>query len=289
MLGYVRIFKPELKIKEYEVYRGAYCSLCRNLGRRYSPFAQLFLSYDFTLLAMFVAALKPECSPFEKCRCPYNPAKKCHKYSDKHLPDKCADALIITVYYKLIDNMRDKGLGKKIISVLLFPYIFFAHKKAKRLSPDIESIISGSMKLQKETEENPDCSLDEAAHPSAKALSEIFALFGDGTDTDAIKRFGYMAGRFVYIIDAADDIESDIRRCNFNPLKDIYNEDKNLFVNSVKQSLNYTINEARASFYEINIRRYKTIFENIFDYGLKKSADKVLLKYSDEKREGGKR
>ena len=29
MLGYVRIYKPDLKVREYEVYCGYYCGICK--------------------------------------------------------------------------------------------------------------------------------------------------------------------------------------------------------------------------------------------------------------------
>lgn len=46
MTGYIKAFKPELKIKDYELYRGVYCSECRVLGRLYTPIARMLLSYD---------------------------------------------------------------------------------------------------------------------------------------------------------------------------------------------------------------------------------------------------
>ena len=118
MLGYIKVFKPELKVKEFEVYRGIYCTLCRNLGRRYSPFAQLFLNYDFTLLALLALSLKKDSCRFEKCRCPYNIAKKCFRCTNKDIFDNCSDSLIITLFYKLQDNFHDKGLKNKLISLV---------------------------------------------------------------------------------------------------------------------------------------------------------------------------
>ena len=35
MLGYVKIDKGELKVREYEVYTGYYCGVCKYIGRRY--------------------------------------------------------------------------------------------------------------------------------------------------------------------------------------------------------------------------------------------------------------
>ena len=59
MTGYVKISKADLKVKELELYRGIYCSLCNALGRNYSVFARLLLSYDFAFAAMLKLALSP--------------------------------------------------------------------------------------------------------------------------------------------------------------------------------------------------------------------------------------
>lgn len=281
MLGYIKVFKPELKIREYEVYRGVYCSLCRNLGRRYTPFAQIFLSYDFTLLALLILSLKKDCCGFEKCRCPYNLTKKCLKYSDKNIFDKCSDALIITVYYKILDNLHDRGLKNRLLAVLCFPFVFFAHKKASRLSPEIEKAVGVAVKAQFKAEELPDTGVDEAAHPTAEALSLLFALFADEENRGAVERFGYMTGRLVYMLDAADDVKEDIRLNNFNPFKIYYDENNTGgFAEKVKPIINGTANEMFGSFEKIKIYRYKNIFENILIYGIKASENKIFSKYN---------
>ena len=79
MTGYIKAFKPELKIKDYELYRGVYCSACRVLGKLYTPIARMLLSYDFTFLSIVRLALQEQCGKFEKGRCCANPAKKCLK------------------------------------------------------------------------------------------------------------------------------------------------------------------------------------------------------------------
>ena len=46
MLGYVKIDKGELKVREYEVYCGYYCGICKSIGRRYGQLPRMALSYD---------------------------------------------------------------------------------------------------------------------------------------------------------------------------------------------------------------------------------------------------
>ena len=60
MFGYIRTHRPELKIREDETYKGIYCSLCNELGKRYGILSRLFLSYDSTFLALALMALSEE-------------------------------------------------------------------------------------------------------------------------------------------------------------------------------------------------------------------------------------
>lgn len=249
MLGYVKAFKPEMKVKDYELYRGVYCSLCRALGRNYSPIAQLFLSYDFAFAAVLrLAAAENGCS-FAKKNCPYNPAKKCMICQSREALDFCSHAIIITVYYKVLDNMHDGGVKSKLVAYLLYPIIRLMYKKAAKLAPEIDEIIDQSMKLQDEAEKKNDVCIDEAAHPSADALGKIFSLGFDGERQNSLYTLGYMVGRYVYILDAADDLEEDLKNGSFNPFRAEYCEikDENIrkeFAQRAEGMLNLTQSNA---------------------------------------------
>ena len=280
MLGYVKAFKPELKIKDYELYKGIYCSLCRALGRLYSPVAQLFLSYDFAFAAVLrLAAAENGCS-FSKKRCPYNPAKKCMICSGKSELDFCAHAVILTVYYKVKDNLKDGGIKSKILAALIYPMISLMRKKAMRLAPEIDEIIKKSMKAQDEVEKNKEAGIDESAHPSADALGKIIALGFENGLKNPLYNLGYMVGRYVYILDAADDIEADIKNGSFNPLKAEFAEkSRENFVKRVREMLNLTQSSALDALDSVEKKRFEDILENIVLEGLTFSAEKVLGKY----------
>lgn len=57
MFGYILPDKPELKIKEYELYRAYYCGVCRAIKRRHGNIPRLTLTYDITFLALFYRLL----------------------------------------------------------------------------------------------------------------------------------------------------------------------------------------------------------------------------------------
>lgn len=292
MLGYVKAFKPEMKMRDYELYRGIYCSLCRALGRLYSPLAQLFLSYDFAFAAVLrLAAGENGCS-FAKKRCPYNPAKKCMICGSRDDLDFCAHAVIITVYYKVLDNLHDGGIKSKILAALIYPLVSLMHKKAKRLAPEIDEIIGASMALQTETEKKENPCVDESAHPSAEALGKVMCLGFEGARKESLYSLGYMVGRFVYILDAADDLESDLKNGSFNPFSKEYGNItdeavKKSFAEKVRGMLNLTRGSALDALDSLEKKRFEAILENIVLDGLEYSAEKVLGKYCPEEEKSG--
>ena len=285
MLGYVRAYKPDMKMKDYELYKGIYCSLCRALGRNYSPLAQLFLSYDFALACVLRLAAAEKGCAFSKKRCPYNPSKKCMICGSKDVFDFCAHAVIITVYYKVLDNLHDKGFFSKLAAALVFPAVALMHKKAARLAPEAEKAVADAMKLQAETEAEKSPSIDEAAHPSAQALATVFSLGFEGETKEALSKIGYMTGRFVYILDAADDLEDDLKKGAFNPFcgEDISGaESRKNFAEKVRGMLNLTQSNALESLDMLEVKRFYDIMDNILLEGLSNCAEKVLSKYGEK-------
>ena len=290
MLGYVKAFKPEMKVKDYEIYKGIYCSLCRALGRNYSPVAQLFLSYDFALAAVFFLAVNDSGCSFSKKRCPYNPSKKCMICANRDIFDFCSHAVIITIYYKLLDNLRDKGFGSKLVAALLFPVIWLMHKKAAKRAPGIEEIEAELHQKQAETEKESSVSIDKAAHPSAEALGRIFALGAEDKENSDYYKFGYMTGRFVYITDAADDLEKDRKKGRFNPFineKTDTEEERKAFAEKVEGIMNLTQAAALESLDRIKPKRFFDILDNILLEGLDNCRKTVLSKYMPQRRNCG--
>jgi len=282
MLGYVKPVKGELKIKEYELYRGYYCSLCRALGKNYGNFSRLFLSYDVTFFLIFVYALKKNFSPdFRKGRCPFNPLKVCHYTSVKTDEFDFATAFsVIMTYYKIKDNISDDSFFKRIKYYVVLPFVFFKYKKAKRIHPEIDRIVSKSISEQSELEKEKCSVSDKAAHPSAVALAECFKMYSDNENTDDLfYRFGYCLGKYVYLTDAYDDIDKDKKRKNYNVfLNNNYTDEQ------ILRSIRMCISELINCLDSFELKMNKEIINNIIRLGLDRRIEDIK-----NKREGDKK
>lgn len=261
MLGYVRAYKPEMKFKDYELYKGVYCTLCKSLGKRYGFIPRFILSYDFTFFAMTRMAVRQQCPGFTKSHCTFNPAKKCLDCNrDNEDIAYTADVSVLMMYHKLCDNINDSKFFKRLLCRILMPYAKHLYKKACKRVGDIYTVLEQQMARQQEIEKG-DATLDEAADPSAVMLAELLCYNIDCNDKEALKQFGYMIGRWVYITDAVFDCSDDIKDGSFNPLKSRYNEDD--YAEYCEMMWNLTMGEAVRNYKRLKIFRFDDILCNV--------------------------
>ena len=130
MFGYIRACKPEMRIKEYELYKAVYCSLCKEMGKTYGILSRFTLSYDFTFYALLGMALKTDCCSIQQKSCTCNPLKKCQYLSDLNDMKMPAAASMILCYFKLIDNINDEKGFKRLKYIFAKPFISSAYKNA---------------------------------------------------------------------------------------------------------------------------------------------------------------
>lgn len=227
MFGYVKIYKPELKVKNYEAYQGIYCSLCKQIGKDYGQLARLTLNYDFTMLALTRLAFADECLGFKDSRCSFNPTKKCRQCinGEKELGFAAAAAMVM-VYYKLCDDINDSSFFKGLLKRLLRPFFALKRRKAKKLFPEADEIIGSAIAEQSKVEKRSDAGVDASAHPSATAMGKLLSYGFEGEKAVKLERIGYLVGRWVYLMDAYDDMYDDKKTSSYNVFNNILENEK---------------------------------------------------------------
>jgi hypothetical protein len=276
VFGYIKIDKPELKVKEYEVYKAVYCSLCKELGKYYGILARLTLSYDFTFLALLNMSLKDGCPHFVKKRCAFNPLKKCSFCRDGAFLDMPCAVAMIMLYYKICDNIADEKGFRKLGYILLKPLFSKAHKKAAQKYPQVEGYVKDYIQSQLTLEKENCRDLDRVADCTASALAKIFTLCSESAEQKRVlSRLGYCIGRYIYLLDAACDFEKDAKSGSYNVFR-YENTDLKSVIERVKPQLYFCINEAAKAFELLDIKKYKPILGNIIYLGLEETLKKEL-------------
>lgn len=276
MFGYIRACKPEMRIKEFELYKAVYCSLCKEMGKTYGIFSRFTLSYDFTFYALLSMSLKSNCCGIERKTCTCNPLKKCSYLDDLSEMKMPAAASMILCYFKLIDNINDEKGFKKIGYMLIKPFISSAYKKASKLYPELDVIAKDYINSQNQIEKENCDNIDMAAEPTAKCLAEMFKLLSDDETAErCLDRVGYSVGRYIYILDAAVDLEEDIKLERYNPLKKMFKNDE-YSKDFISGQLNICISEAAKAYELLDIKKFKNILDNLIYLGLQDTFKKEL-------------
>jgi hypothetical protein len=213
MFGYVTIHKPELKIKDYNKYRAYYCGLCRQLKKHHGFKGQFTLSYDMTFLTILLSGLYEPEEVTETFRCPAHPGTKEQRILNA-FSKYCADMNILLTFYNLLDNWKD---DKKLVSLTGARLLSGQIKKIKKEYPRQTKAVITYLKKLGRCETKAENNLDLAAGLTGEMLGELF-VFKEDEWADTLRTIGFFLGKFIYLMDAYEDMEQDEKTKSYNPL-----------------------------------------------------------------------
>ena len=247
MFGYVKTCTPQLRLCEWEAYRGIYCGLCRTLGRRFGPLARLTLSYDFTFYATLEMALREEVPEFRRRSCGVNPLRRCRHCEENEALNRAADMAILSLWYKAEDTIADGGFLGRCGGRLLRAMLRRQYRRVAEKTPTVDAVFAGEMDRQRALEAAGDTNLDELCEPTAKMTAAMLSLLSEEPgERRVLERLGYLLGRYIYMADALDDWEKDKKHGDFNPFLQCEDEPEAL-KRHARASLLLTIGEMGAA------------------------------------------
>ena len=273
MFGYVLVNKPELKIKELEAYRSWYCGLCRTLNKRHGLAGRLTLNYDMTFLIMILADLYDEKHECACARCIVHPLDK-HCSARTEATDYCADMCVLLAYYKCRDDWKDEHKLKACFAMTVLS------RKAKRVAeryPEKAAFIEKKMNMLDIVENAKNLPIDKVAKVFGEIMAEVFVYRDDFWKEDLYK-LGFYLGKFIYLLDAYEDVEKDMKTGDYNPFREFYA--KPGFDDQVLNLLLLMIGEATDAFERLPLVENTEILRNILYSGVwvrygKTKADKI--------------
>ena len=261
MFGYIIVNKAEMKFKEFDEYHSFYCGICRDLKRKYGGVGQLSLSYDMTFLAILLTGLYEPETIESKCKCIAHPFES-HPTKNNIYTEYAADMNALFAYYKCLDDWEDeKKIHKLIYSKLL------EGKTGKLRTYYAEKVKKISLLMQSftEVEQSPGADIDTLAGLFGQVMAEIVA-FREDEWSENLHRLGFFLGKFIYICDAYEDIETDLKKGTFNPLKQRYENPD--FEEECKTILMMMMSECCKEFEKLPILDNVEILRNILYSGV---------------------
>jgi len=315
MFGYVVVNKPELKFREFDVYRAYYCGLCHSLSKRHGLSGQLTLSYDMTFLVILLSSLyEPEHSVTSK-RCIVHPLKRQNIISSE-FTDYVADMNVILSYFKCLDDWHDdrsvlklayskllkKGsIGKNLNNVHATSdstddgsvaatqpnsdsnnqnSYFTDDSGHLHISPDysyknkIEAISSLLDELGTREKMN-ETNVDVVAGLFGRIMQILFVPFDD-IYAKGLGRMGFYLGKFIYIMDAFDDVKDDVKKGHYNVFSNCYTDPD--FETHVKDMLTMMMAECSDAFEMLPAVDNADILRNILYSGVWNSYERRVSK-----------
>lgn len=263
MFGYVRPCRPELKCKDFDLYRATYCGLCRCLRRRYGLLAPMFLNFDFTFLTLVLWSAEERFTPCAG-RCHANPLRREPMCPDSPALEQAADESMVLTWWKLRDAVADepfwKGLPARVLSGLLGS----AYRKAAARRPEFAAAVEESLGELNRLEGEQCPSIDRTADTFARLLQA--AAPGEGTEGRVLGQLLYHLGRWIYLIDARDDLAEDRAACRYNPVAARYGPEGD--DPALKRTLDHSLELMGAALQLGDFGCRKALLENIIYLGL---------------------
>jgi hypothetical protein len=268
VFGYITIDQPDIRFRDYYRYREYYCGLCCTLKRKYGQTGRMSLGYDMTFLAVLLDGVYDSETRREEFRCIAHPFSKRYRLENS-FTDYAADMNLYLTYLKCLDDWNDdRNLVRRLYSMILSRRI----KKIEKKYPEKTASIRKHLDELSEFEKSGSSDFEGAAGCFGRVSAEVFSY--GGIWNDHLARMGFFLGKFIYILDAFDDLEKDRSKGRYNPLDTLSREDD--FPGKVKTILMSMISEAADEFETLPVDENMDILRNIIYAGVwKKFNDAV--------------
>ncbi len=212
MFGYVRADTPYLYIKDQNLYRAMYCGLCKGIAEVCGNSARMGLSYDVTFLSVLLHNIAGEDVKIEKSHCLTHCIRHRAMAEVDELTRRLGALNTALVYYKYTDDIADgdRGRGKRL-------WFKKGFKRAQKKYPEVIKIVRENMSAQAQIERAATPSIDRAADATATTLKEFSAYALGEKRTEHTDKLFYALGKWIYLIDALDDYDKDVKKGAYNP------------------------------------------------------------------------
>ena len=277
MFGYVTICEPELKVKDLKKYKAYYCGLCRVLKEEYGFMGQMTLTYDMTFAIILLSSLYESVADLETHRCKVHPVKK-QMMLKNEITSYAAAMNVLLAYYHLDDDWQD---DRKISSFMSKSMIRGKVKKIIDKYPRQSEAIRTSLAELSLCERDNSTDIDRTAGCFGRLMEELL-LYREDMWEKSLRKMGFFLGKFIYLMDAYEDLPEDLKKDKYNPLRKIYAEPE--YEERIRQILCMMIAESTAEFERLPCLVDVDILRNILYDGVWSRYNKIQMKKSEEQK-----
>ena len=214
MFGNIMINRRELKVKDLETYESYYCGLCRILKTEYGLRGSATLTYDMTFLGLLLSSLYEQTAGDMTGSCPANPLKRRIKLADTEALHYVADMNVMIAYHNYADNWLDE---RKLRSLNMVHLLRPKYKRLAEKYPEIAKAMHSYLHQLHLMEARNEPDMEAAANLTGELFARLFC-WKDDVWKEALSELGFSVGKFIYLMDAYQDVDKDEKTGNYNPL-----------------------------------------------------------------------
>ena len=278
MFGYVTVCEPELKVKDLKKYRAYYCGLCRTLKEDYGFMGQMTLTYDMTFAVILLSSLYETTTKHEEHRCKVHPAKRQHMLQNE-ITSYAAAMNVLLAYYHMEDDWQD---DRKVSSLMTKSLIQGKAKKIIEKYPRQSESIRKSLEELGECEHENSMDIDRATGCFGRLMAELFVWKEDIWEK-TLRKMGFYLGKFIYLMDAYEDLPEDRKKNRYNPLKELAKRPD--YEAQMEQILRMMIAESTVRFEQLPCLVDVDILRNILYDGVWNHYNKIQMKKREDNKD----
>ena len=260
MFGYIIINKGDMKFREFDVYHSYYCGLCQALKEKYGKLGQISLSYDITFLVMLLGSLYEPETEVSEVKCMAHPFEK-HILRKNEFSYYGADRNLLSLYTCKDDWEDESKLTRlaymKMVKKAYCDICVHYGEKTRKISSLMREL------AQEEKRQNQD--IDHMAGLFGEIMAEMMTPKNDEWSS-SLRHIGNNLGKFIYILDAYEDIVEDIKKGRFKPLRKRYENPE--FEEEIKTILTMIMAECCKEFEKLPVIENVEILRNILYSGI---------------------
>lgn len=212
MFGYITVDPASLPEAQRKRYEGCYCGLCRAIGKQCGFFCRCTLTYDMVFLTLTLHSLYEPPEVTENLPCPAHPFRKKQSWRSA-VSDYAADLNVMLALLKAEDDWVDE---RRAVKRLEMGFLRRSAGAASERNPRAWSAMTEAMALLGDIERRRDPNPDAGGNAFGAMLASLF-LWRDDRWANDLRQMAHSLGRFLYLLDAVLDRESDRKRGLYNP------------------------------------------------------------------------
>ena len=222
MFGYLTADTASLTEDQLRRYQACYCGLCRSLEKRHGQLSRLTLNYDVTFLVLLLSSLYEPAETAGERAC-IRHLKTPQPWINNEICDYAADVNLALAYLKCLDDWEDEGSLPALAQArILRPGFETVQKAYPRQCAAMAQALEDLHAIEKENLEAPDA----AAACFGRLMAELF-VYREDRWADTLRHMAHALGRFLYLMDACMDLESDTLHNSYNPFRRYYRRSDN--------------------------------------------------------------